>query len=215
MKQLLIFFLLVVSSTFAQTNFSSGWLPKVNISTKLSDKTKWVNSIETRQIVYKEITQFTHSLIDVSSIFSYKTDLNQSLNLGYIVRFKDGEIIHRLIQHYNFVQDFSSFKLAHRLGFEQFYSSEKPQYRTRYRATFQKALSGEKVDVKEWYFKLSNEYLYQFNKEDLEVRLSPYFGFQASKTDKLEFGLDYRLGKILDNTQSNNLWFRTTWYITL
>lgn len=205
-----------MSKTFAQSNTTVGWLPKVNVSTKLLKKTKWVNSIEAREVLYKDTFQFTHNLVDISSIFSVKTDLNQSLNVGYILRFNEGSTIHRFVQHYNIVQHFTSSKLGHRLGFEQFYQSEtKPQYRTRYRATFQKALNGEKVDVKEWYIKISNEYLYQFNKEDFEVRISPYLGYQLSEKDKLEFGIDYRLGKLLDDVNKNSFWIRTTWYISI
>lgn len=213
---LTILFLFVSLVFQAQSNFTSGLLPKINLSKKLSSKTKWVNSIEAREVVYKENFQFTHNLVDVSTIFSIKTDLNQSVNLGYILRFKEGETIHRLLQHFNIVQNFEELKLAHRLGFEQFFQNKiVPHYRARYRATVQKALSGEKVDVKEWYVKLTNEYLYQFNKEDFEVRLSPYLGCQLSKKDKLEFGLDYRLGKLLDTPNKNSLWFRATWYISL
>lgn len=215
-KLLLILFLGGSFVANCQSSFTGGWLPKVNASLKLSDKTKWVNSIEAREVVYKDDFQFTHNLVDISTIFSMKTDLNQSVNVGYILRFKEGETIHRLLQHFNIVQNFDGLKLAHRFGMEQFFQTHvTPQFRTRYRATLQKALSGEKVDVKEWYIKLSNEYLYQFNEEDLEVRLSPYLGYQLSKKDKLEFGLDYRLGKLLDSSQKNSLWFRTTWYITM
>lgn len=203
-------------SVFSQANFTNGWLPKVNLSYKLSDITKWVNSIETREITYKDDFQFTHNLADVSSIISLKTDINQSVNIGYIIRFKDDETIHRLLQHFNLVQNFDALKLAHRIGFEQFYQNNvKPQYRTRYRVTLQKPLNGEKIDIKEWYIKVANEYLYQFNKKDFEVRLSPYLGYQLSKKDKLEFGLDYRLGNVFESNNKHSLWFRTTWYISL
>lgn len=114
------------------------------------------------------------------------------------------------------MQTFEGVKLGHRFAFEQFFQPElNPQYRTRYRATIQKPLNGEKVDIKEWYFKLSNEYLYQFNQEDLEVRLSPYLGYQITTKEKLEFGLDYRLGKLLYTPKKNSLWFRVTWYISI
>lgn len=215
-KLLFILVLLASYSVFSQSDFTNGWLPKVNLSYKLLDKTKWVNSIETREIIYKDEFQFAHSLVDISSIISLKTDINQSINVGYIIRFKEDKTIHRLLQHFNLVQNFDALKLAHRIGFEQFYQNNvKPQYRTRYRATLQKPLNGEKVDVKEWYIKLSNEYLYQFNKEDFEVRLSPYLGYQLSKKDKLEFGLDYRFGNVFKANNKHSLWFRTTWYISL
>lgn len=216
MKRLVVLFLFISLVSYAQSDFTGGWLPKVNLSTSLSDKIKWVNSLEVREVIYKDEFQFTHNLADVSTIFSMKTDLNKSVNVGYILRFREGETIHRFLQHFNIIQNFDNIKLAHRFGFEQFFQTNvNPQYRTRYRATFQKALNGEKVDVSEWYFKLSNEYLYQFNQEDLEVRLSPYLGYQLSKKDKLEFGLDYRLGKLLDDSKKNSLWFRTAWYINI
>ena len=218
MKKELVFLVLVlfVVSVKGQTSFTSGWLPKVVVSVKTSSTTKWVNSIEAREIFYEDEFAFSHSLVDISSIFSIKSDVNKSFNVGYILRFKEDDIIHRTVQHFNLVQSFDALKLGHRFGFEQFFESgAKPQYRTRYRASLEKALSGDKVDVKEWYVKLSNEYLWQFNEEDLEVRLSPYLGYQLSKKDKLEFGLDYRLGKLLDTPKKNSLWFRTTWYISL
>lgn len=211
------FFLLVVISLFklhAQSNFSVGWLPKVNASVKINDKTKWVHSIEARESLYKNQFEFKHALVDVASILSFKTSTNQSFNVGYIVRFSDDTTIHRLLQHYNFILPLDGLKFANRLGFEQFFSkNSKPQYRTRYRATFQKPLNGERVDVKEFYVKVANEYLYQFNKEDVEVRLAPYLGYQLSKKDKLEFGLDYRLGNVFEVNNKHSVWFRTTWYI--
>lgn len=215
-KILLLLFVFVYAITFSQSSFTGGWLPKVNISKKINKKVKWVNSIETREVLYDEDFTFTHNLTDFSTIFSMKTDVNQSVNVGYILRFKGSETIHRAIQHFNIVQPLENLKLAHRLGLEQFFQSKvTPQYRIRYRITLQKPLSGDKVDVKEWYIKLSNEYLYQFNKEDLEIRLSPYLGYRLSKKDKLEFGFDYRAGKLLEDVTKKTLWFRTTWYVSL
>ena len=40
-------------------------------------------------------------------------------------------------------------------------------------------------------------------------------GYQVSKKDRIEFGLDYRLGEFIKNNTQNDLWFRTTWYISL
>lgn len=207
---------LFVFTMQAQTNFTSGLLPKVVLSSETSSTTKWVNSIEAREFFYDNEFTLSHSLVDFSSIFSIKTNVNQSFNFGYILRFEGKKVIHRSLQHFNVIQNYDSFKLAHRLGFEQFFESKvKPQYRTRYRASVEKPLMGDKVDVKEWYLKVTNEYLWQFNEEDLEVRLSPYLGYKLSKKDKLEFGLDYRLGELLETSKDHSLWFRTTWYISI
>ncbi|AUC14007.1 hypothetical protein BTO06_02025 [Tenacibaculum sp. SZ-18] len=215
-KIFIIILLLIVLSLKAQSTFSFGWLPKVTFSNRISSSIKWVNSIEAREDLYKDTFMFSHHLVDVSSIISIKTNVYQSFNLGYIIRIEGDEIIHRLLQHFNMVQNLDGLKIGHRLGMEQFFQNTvKPQYRTRYRATFEKPLKGLKVDVKEWYLKISNEYLYQFNEKDLEARISPYLGYKLSKRDKIEIGLDYRLGSLLELEKKNNLWFRTTWYISI
>ncbi|WP_435415473.1 DUF2490 domain-containing protein [Polaribacter aestuariivivens] len=203
-------------SLFGQSDFNLGLLPKVVVGKKLSDQTKWVNSIESRTIIYDEDYQFSHSLVDVSSILSFKINTNQSVNFGYIIRFEDSEIIHRTFQHYNVVSSFSSLKLGHRFAFEQFYQTQKQTtFRTRYRASLEKPLNGERVDVSEFYIKIGNEYLYDFDEDDLEIRFTPYLGYQATKKDKVEFGLDYRLSNFLNNETENRLWIRATWYISL
>lgn len=210
-----IVFLGAIMSVYGQSNVDVGLLPKINVSAKLSKQLKWVNSLEAREVIYDDAFTFTHSLVDITSIIAIKTDLNQSFNMGYVLRFKGGKTIHRLVQHYNYVQSLGTAKLAHRLGFEQFFSKHTfPQYRTRYRATLQQPLSGEKVDVHEWYVKLSHEYLWQFNAEDLEVRLSPYLGYRLNDTQKLELGLDYRLGKFLNGAAAHHTWWRFTWYVS-
>jgi hypothetical protein len=199
-----------------QSNFDAGFLPKIVLSHKVSNRINWVNSLESRAIIYDGNYQFSHNLIDVSSILSLKTNLNQSFNFGYIIRFRNAEKIYRTFQHYNFVSQFSSLKLAHRFAFEQFYQSDKQTtFRTRYRVSMEKPLNGERLDIKEFYLKFSNEYLYDFERKDLEIRGSPNLGFKASKKDKIEVGLDYRLSNFINNSTRNNLWFRTTWYISM
>lgn len=66
MKRFLILLWFVSLASFAQSNFTSGLLPKINLSKKLNSKLKWVNSIESREIVYKDDFQLTHSLVDIS-----------------------------------------------------------------------------------------------------------------------------------------------------
>ncbi|WP_299046810.1 DUF2490 domain-containing protein [uncultured Polaribacter sp.] len=211
---LLLFVLCCQSKIFSQANLEIGFLPKVVFAHKLNSKTKWINSLETRQIIYDKNFQFIHNLIDFSSIYSVKTSSNQSFNFGYILRFRRAETIHRTFQHYNFVNQFSTYKLGHRLALEQFYQSKKQTtYRTRYRLSVEKPLQGERVDVKEFYLKLGNEYLYDFT--DLEIRCTPYLGYQVSKKDKIEFGFDYRAGNLFQKETDKTLWFRTTWYISI
>ena len=216
MKFKLLFFIPFACAvhSFAQENIDLGFLPKVVLSNQFNERVKWVNSLESRTFVYDDAYQFTHSLIDLSSIFSLKTGFNQSFNFGYILRFRNAETIHRTFQHYNVVQSFTALKFGHRLAFEQFYQTEKSTtYRARYRVVAEKPLNGDKVDVKEFYLKMGNEYLYDF--EALEVRFTPYLGYRLSRKDRIEFGLDYRISNFTNNATQNDIWFRTTWYIRL
>lgn len=216
MRAFLICICCCFSAIAYSQDFSSGWLPKINTSTKINKELKWINSIEARATIYDTELNIQHSLIDFTSLASIRTGLNEKLNIGYVIRFKDEKIIHRFMQHYNWISSYNSSKIGHRLGFEQFFQAkEKPNYRTRYRATLQKPLNGNKLDIKEYYFKLSNEYVYAFNDKDLELRLSPYLGYLISKKNKLELGFDYRLSKFLNTNPKHRLWFRTTWYISI
>ncbi|PWG06772.1 DUF2490 domain-containing protein [Polaribacter aquimarinus] len=104
--------------------------------------------------------------------------------------------------------------MGHRFAFEQFYQPKKQTtFRTRYRISTEKPLNGERVDVKEFYIKFANEYLCDFS--DFEIRVTQYLGYQASKKDKIEFGLYYRVSDFISNQTENTLWLRTTWYISL
>ncbi|WP_299673214.1 DUF2490 domain-containing protein [uncultured Tenacibaculum sp.] len=210
----IFFFVLFVGKITSQTNFSAGVLPKVVTSFKMSPKIKWVNSIESREFFYDKEFELTHSLVDVSTIFSLKTEMNNKLNFGFIFRFKDGEVEYRSLQHYNIIHSLEQFQMGHRFAFEQFYD-DVINLRGRYRFTIQRALNGDKIDVFEWYLKLSNEYLWQFNDENLEIRLAPNLGYRLSKRNKIEFGVEYRAADFVRELNKNQLWMRCTMYISL
>lgn len=217
MKLLVLFFLLFsVSTLIAQSDTNLGFLPKVVLSKKINNHSKWVNSLEQRTFFYDDDFKIAHSLIDFSTIYSTRIADNQSINLGYILRFRNSETIHRTFQHYNFIGSYNALKIANRIAFEQFYRPKKQTtFRTRYRVSLEKPLNGERVDVKEFYLKIGNEYLYDFTDNDLEIRLTPYLGYQVSNKDKIEFGVDYRVGNFLNKATENAIWFRTTWYISI
>lgn len=215
MKGFLLLLLFCNSVVYSQSDHAFGWIPKVNASVKINDEIKLIGGIETRETIYDYDFQFAHNLVDISSIVSLKTSLNQSLNIGFLLRLSDEKPVYRFLQHYNIIQSINSVKLAHRIGFEQFLSEVKPNYRARYRATFQKALNGEKVDVKEYYLKLGNEYLWNFEKEDLEIRVMPTIGYKLSAKDKLEIGLNYRMSNLEKKPTKNRFWLTSTWYFSL
>ncbi len=216
MKYIIGVFLLWSVAVFSQVDSEFGILPKFNISSKINSKLKWVNSIEAREKIYDQDFLFEHVLLDLSTSVSYKTNLNERLNLGYILRFEEGEVIHRLFQQYNIIQKINTLKLGHRIGFEQhFPENEASFYRLRYRITAQKPLNGEQVDENEFYIKVGNEYVWNISTEDIEARLSPYLGYKINKHNKLEIGTEYRISNVLDALNKHRFWLRTTWYISL
>lgn len=216
MKYIIGVFLLWSVAVFSQVDSEFGILPKFNISSKINSKLKWVNSIEAREKIYDQDFLFEHVLLDLSTSVSYKTNLNERLNLGYILRFEEGEVIHRLFQQYNIIQQINTLKLGHRIGFEQhFPENEASFYRLRYRITAQKPLNGERVDENEFYIKVGNEYVWNISTEDIEARLSPYLGYKINKHNKLEIGTEYRISNVLDRLNKHRFWLRTTWYISL
>ncbi|MBX2827536.1 MAG: hypothetical protein KTR22_05205, partial [Flavobacteriaceae bacterium] len=76
-------------------------------------------------------------------------------------------------------------------------------------------LNGQSVDPKEFYFKFNHEYLnaWEQNDYDLEIRAVPHLGYKVSKSNKLEFGLDYRLNSFLNTSPSHRFWTVINWYI--
>ena len=215
MKHRILLFLFFVSFGFSQAQDirQFGLLPKINTSLELSESVKWVNSLESRTIVYDNEWTFTHNLVDISSLVSLRTASNQSLNMGYLARFRDGKVSHRLIQQYNFVNLADGYRIAHRLGTDQeFRQNAKPKFRVRYRILYEKALDGSKIDVGEFYLKLGLESLFKFSSDDFELRALPFLGYRLSKKDKIEVGVDYRWDEILNGVRSNTNWFRLTWY---
>lgn len=217
MRYIVLIFICFSLNIFGQSNTKAGWLPKVNVSSKISSKIKWVHSIETKELIYDNDVTFQHNAIDVSSVFSVKTNLNNSLNLGYVVRLKQQKLIHKFIQQFNIIHSYNALKIGHRFGFEQYYTNnKKPNYKVRYRTALLRALNGDRIDIKEYYFKFNNELLWNFNKKDLEIRVTPYLGYQLTQKNKIELGIDYRLNKFINNNNTeNNFLIRTTWYISL
>jgi hypothetical protein len=201
---ILIIGLLGLITSNAQHSLSGGFLPKINLSAKVSKKIKLVYSTESRQQFYQseEVQQFQYknALTDFTALVSTKIQANQSINTGYMIRFRDGEVFHRFIQQYNLVQYFDFLRMGHRLATDQTFSSDSDaKYRIRYRITIEKSLSGDEVDPREFYIKLGNEYLWEVTRSqsELEIRLLPMLGFEISKRNRIETGIDYRLSEIL------------------
>lgn len=217
MRYLTCFFLVITLNIFSQSDIEFGFLPKFNVSKKLATKLKWASGLEAREQIYDDDNfVFKHNLLDFSNAISFKTNLNKSATIGYIVRIIESKTFHRFFQHYNFIQKLNNLKLGHRFAFEQHFSNTTSSfYRFRYRITAQKPLNGEKIDIKEFYLKLGNEYVWNITSENIELRFSLYLGYRINENNKLEIGLEHRTNNLLVKLNKHRFWFRTSWYINL
>jgi hypothetical protein len=158
------------------------------------------------------------SVIQQSLITAKKIGLNSRVAGGYLIRFEGSELFHRFIQQYIIVQKMAGLRLAHRfLSDQTFSTSEKPEFRIRYRITSEIPLDGASVEQGEFYVKINNEYInsVQALEHDLEIRLVPLLGYDISDSLKIETGLDYRVNSFLNNNPRHSYWIAFNFFIDI
>lgn len=215
---------LVMASAMGQHTFRLGVLPAVNLSVGLNDHWKINFKAESRQGFLRvsegrsEGLDYDYILTDLSVIPSRRIGLNHSAAAGYQLRIRDGVLFHRLIQQFTLVKKYETFRLAQRFATDQTFSAgEDPAFRFRYRLVAELPLSGASVDPGEFYLKLGNEYLFEWQKpeEALEIRVIPLLGYEISDINKLEFGFDYRIATAFDARTTGALWLSVNWFTAL
>lgn len=218
----LLFILVFCSSSFtifAQNEINAGLLPRVTLSSKLNDKLKLVTTLESRQLLIDDSkSDYQYVLTDFTNLLSYKLSVKNTLNMGYTLRVREQQGIHRFIQQFNHIQTLGQQRLGHRFGIDQtFGAGEEFTFRGRYRLSFEKALQGTQIDPREFYVKLSNEYLGAFSKSEneLEIRIGSFLGYEISEINRLEVGLDYRLGDLSRNRSSSNFWLGIAYFTSI
>lgn len=204
----------------AQSSYRYGLMPTINLNTKVSKAWKLNFSTQSRinSPFFEDDAPFEvdYTLTDFSVLASKNIGLSSKLAAGYLVRLRsDGRINHRLIQQLAFVSTLDKINLVHRFSMDQtFGDSDAVEIRMRYRIGTQIALRGDRLDAKEVYFKITNEYLNSFEsgEYDLEIRVVPLIGFAITRTSKLEFGLDYRFDSFISESFRESYWTRLNWF---
>ncbi|WP_216746101.1 DUF2490 domain-containing protein [Paucihalobacter ruber] len=208
----------------AQSSYELGWLPSLTFNKKLPKDYVINFKAESRQVMESGVFNsdisegYDYVLTDFTTIIGKKIGMNTSLNLGYLFRVENNVIIHRSIQQLIWVNRYEGFKLGHRLATDQtFEPGEAPAYRLRYRMVGELPLSGLEVDVNEFYIKAGTEYLneLQSGKYEGELRLMPFLGYALNPKQKLELGLDYRLGNFINGPPEHTFWIGMNWYVSL
>lgn len=218
------FFVVICSNiSFAQSNNTIGFLPKIALSSTLSPKLKLVNALESRQVFVTTNStpkkQYDYILTDITNILSFRAGNRIKLNLGYLFRIRAQKIFHRSIQQLTMVSTYDGLRIGHRIATDQTFSDkEKTTLRLRYRVTIEKSLNGLRVDRNEFYIKINNEYLgsHRNKKSDLEIRLTPFIGYELNQKNKVELGIDYRIDNFMDNQNGDHaFWMAINWFYNL
>jgi hypothetical protein len=221
---LLCLLLLLLSSQagLAQADFSAGILPKLTFTAPLPGPLQWAHTLESRQLLFdnsqSDAFRYQYVLTDYASILSIKIGPVAKAQLGYQIRYRGGAWFHRLIQRYTRTAYLGTLRLGHRIGLDQTFTREQgPTYRVRYRLSLDKPLSGDKVDPGEFYLKMGNEYLLALQEGQVEgeFRLLPQLGYEISPWQKVELGLDYRLGALFSGSSEQDLWLTLSWFGSL
>ncbi len=203
----------------SQDSYEIGLLPKINLSTKLSEDYNLNFKIERRDS-YKQgfsdgstNNSYDHELMDYGATFVRNVGLKNRIGLGLLFRFHNGDWQHRITQQFIF-NSLTKLKLSHRFVLDQTFSGTSETYRMRYRASISKALNGDVLDSGETYLKLSSEWLNIFRSDDYEgeFRLLPTLGYVLSDHSKIELGLDYRVGGLFNATLEQSYYLAFNWY---
>lgn len=222
----IVFYLVWLFSNIstAQSTYQFGVLPSINLNYKLKNDWSANFKIESRQLLQKGTFNGDHDksyeyvLTDYSLIAAKKIGLNARLSGGYLLRLRERQAVHRLIQQYTITQKLSSLRLAHRIVTDQTFSNtEATEYRLRYRLAVEISLNGQSADPKEFYIKISNEYLNSLQSADydLEIRLVPLLGYTLTEMHKIEAGLDYRVNSFLKQYARHSFWISLNWFIEI
>lgn len=198
-------------------NFRLGTLPSVNLNKKLTNGYKLNFKSESRQVLFRDDGfRTTYDRTDLTLILSKRVGLSSILAGGYLMRFDDGELIHRLIQQLTFVND-SRIRLAHRLVFDQtFTPSRSNTYRLRYRFSGLIPLSGDAIDPTEFYLKTQGEHLNIYQDDfDIELRAIIFLGYKFTDSNKLELGLDNRFSSLFNGRVQSRTWLAMSWFLVL
>lgn len=216
--------MLLAHALHSQSEYQLGTLPSINVNKSLGSRWFINGQWQSRQAVVQGVINqgsesgFSYILNDFTFIAGRKVGLNNSVAGGMLFRFRDDQVIYRSIQQLNLVSRLSGLRLGHRVVTDQtFVDDESLTFRLRYRVASEIPLNGQSVDTKELYLKLSNEYLnaWQETSYEMEIRIIPIMGYVINTKNKIELGLDYRIGSVTGERPEQVYWLNIGWYLKL
>lgn len=214
----LILFIILPNLIIAQNQNSFGFLPSVNINSKLPKDWFTNFKIDSRQELYKDIFKYSYKLTELSLGGGKKIGFRTKLAFGYQLSTDSKVVYNTFIQQMSHTKKYQTFILAHRFQTNQTLNKNKAvEYRLRYRLSAEIPLNGQILDPKELFVKVNNEYLNSMQGEtyDLEIRIAGFLGFVLSPKTKIEIGIDNRIDSFINNNLRNRLWLGLNIYQVL
>lgn len=223
-KLLLILFLLLPVQIMAQgTVRLFGFFPEFQVGYKATEKLKVIGKIESQHGLAEKFggedldAGYFHNLTDFQGFLGTKVNPFIDIAGGYQYRVDSrGENSHRTIQQVSILQLPSTYKIGHRIRFDQTYSPfEKNEYRVRYRVSFEIPIEGKSLEPGEFYLLFSDEliYSYQARTSGLENRVVASLGHLSKTKQKFQAGVDYRTDRFFDPSFRHRTWFKFGWYL--
>lgn len=219
-----LFLVMLPLAVLGQRNFRTGTLPQINVNIKLAPGWKLNTKLEARQIFFEREPEtalsrrLRYERTDLSTVITRKISADNTLGAGYLARWDGKEFTHRLIQQFSNVQNLEVISLAHRVVTDEtFRPSESPEFRARYRLGLELPLSGRQIDPREFYSKVSNEYLgiWSEGDADLEIRGLLALGYNATDSNKIELGVEYRVNEFDNPSKAQQFWLTIGWFVSI
>jgi hypothetical protein len=217
MKKLLILVFLSAISVlcYAQSTYQYGIMPSVNLQKKFPKSWSANAKIESRQSLYNKELKYNYLLTDIGLVITKRIAPDITLGGGYLLRAEVDTYKNRAVQQISYGKKYSGWRMSHRIVTDQtFEKNNDTEFRLRYRISSEIPLSGQSPDVKEFYLKLSNEYLNSWQKDeyDLEIRWAALLGYSITPVNDLEIGFDYRLDSFIYGDPRNRIWLSINFF---
>lgn len=214
--------LLIGSNLWGQSSYRFGSIPSLNLNTELAKG--WGLNFKSefrsmfRQGLKDKTPLITNEYIhtDLSALVSKKVGLGNRLTGGFLLRIRDNRVIQRYIQQYILVRNYDGYRMSYRFALDETFD-DLLEVRFRLRTSTEIPLNGKKVDDKEYYIKLNQEILNNFEASiyDIELRLIPLLGYKLNDNNKVEFGIDYRLDTFLNNEPRHTALVSMNWFLKI
>ena len=211
-------------TTLAQNRqFFTGFFPEVAVTKKLKNDQKIIFKIEHQDIFYnnsgdkKDELQFTHYRTDLMGFYDFKLNPTKSIAFGVFHRIQEEANANRIIQQFASINRLRGLKLAHRLRTDQTFTKGEPlEIRLRYRLATEIPLSGSMLDPGEHYLVLSNEPIFSLQGGEFEIenRLVFSLGKLITSSQKLEWSIDYRTDKFIQEGFRTRLWAKVGYFVS-